>query len=343
MQELQELDASLGEVEAIGRADLVLAEGSLTMASPESRVRLSYSTLELLHGCERKFQKVKLLHNPRAREEGPALSMGKAMGAAWQLYFVLRSYGHSVQESLDSAIWEAFLEYWPIMEDDRRFQERCYYLMIASVPFLEGQLKEWEIAFFNGRPASELSFNLSIDSKFYFVGAIDLVLRHRSTRRYAVVDIKTTSIYGADLTPQYKFSDQTLGYTVVIDKVAGEEVTQYDTVYWVLQMPSRGLESLYQPVFHNYVFPKTLKDRFDWFLKVYLDVNYIRSLEQLNVYPKRGSHCMSYNKVCPFFNECQFTVGDTPALYEPDEKEYDFYYDLSDILDDHNRRLLANA
>lgn len=335
-----ELEQSLANIQSATSQLVEVPEDAIRMDHPDARVRLSYSTLELLHGCERKFQKTKLLHNPNARDESPAMVFGSSMGAAWQHYFVLRSFGHSVQESIDSALWEAYINYWPILEDDRRFQERAYYIMIRSVDFLEKQLKEWEIALFNGRPASELSFNLDINKRFYFVGAIDLVLRHRRSGRYAVVDIKTTSIYGEDLTPQFKFSDQTLGYTIVIDKVAGEEVTQYDTVYWVCQMPSRGIESLYQPNFKEYVFPKTLKDRFDWFLKVYLDVNYIQTLAELDAYPKRGSHCMSFNKVCMFFNECQFTHSDTPAIYVPDDKKYDFSYDLDSILEDHNRRLL---
>lgn len=345
MIELEQSLSTVASYSPSASADTLLAtyppEGAILMDSPEARVRLSYSTLGLLHGCERKFQKTKLLHNPNLRDESPATVFGSCMGAAWQLYFVLRSYGHTVQESVDSALFEAFINYWPILEDDRRFQERAYYVMMRSVDFLEGQLKEWEIAIFNGKPATELSFNLNIDSKYYFVGAIDLVLRHRVSRRYGVVDVKTTSMNGADLTPAYKFSDQTLGYTIVVDKVAGEEVTQYDTVYWVCQLLSRSVESLYQPVFHNYVFPKTLKDRFDWFLKVYIDVSHMQSLSALNSYPKRGHHCMAWGKTCLFFNECQFTSSDRPAIYIPDEKVYDFTYELNEVLEDHNRRLLA--
>lgn len=52
----------------------------LYMNDPAARVRLSHSTFELIHGCERKFQKVKLLDNPNAREESAAMSFGKAVG-----------------------------------------------------------------------------------------------------------------------------------------------------------------------------------------------------------------------------------------------------------------------
>lgn len=310
----------------------------LYMNDPSARIRLSHSTLELLHGCERKFQKTKILDNPGAREESPAMSFGKSMGAAWQYYYILRSLGHGVKESLDSAHYMIWMEYFPILEDDRRFLERAVVVMTRSVPFLERMLQEWEIAFFNGKPASELGFSLNIDPRFYFVGYIDLVVRHKHSRRYAIVDAKTTSLRGEDLTPVYKFSDQCLGYSIVLDRIAGESQTSYDVMYWVAQLPSAKAD-IYLPVVKEYVFPKTLKDRFDWFLKIYLDVNYVRSLEQLDAYPKRGSHCMSFNKVCKFFNECQFTASDKPGYYVVDDTVYEFEYNLEDILADHMERL----
>lgn len=312
----------------------------LYMDDPSARVRLSHSTFELLHGCERKFQKTKLLVNDRARDESPATVFGKSIGAAWQHYFLLRSLGHPVKDALDSSLYIAWLEYFPVLEDDKRFQERAAMVMIRSVDFLENLLLDWEIAFFNGKPANELGFNLYIDPKYYLVGYIDLVVKHRRSGRYAIVDIKTTSMRGEDLTPAYKFSDQCLGYSIVLDKIAGGDLAEYDVTYWVCQLPGTKGE-LYLPNNREYTFPKTLKDRFDWFLKVYLDVNYIKGLENLDAYPKRGSNCQAWNKICMFFNECQFTSSDAPAMYIPDTIEYDFTYQLDEILHEHMERLRA--
>lgn len=337
-----DLDTPLSGIDSYKPKESKAPEGwtGLYMTDPEARIRLSHSTLELLHGCERRFQKTKLLDNPGAREESPAMSFGSAVGAAWQCYFVLRTMGHSVEDALASAQYQAWMHYVPILEDDRRFLERAIWVVKSSVPFLEKMLMEWEIAYLNDRYASELGFNLFIDPKFYYVGYIDLVVRNRRSGRYAIVDIKTTSLRAVDLTPVYKFSDQCLGYSIILDSIAGADQAEYDVMYWVMQLANTKGE-MYLPQFKEYVFPKTLKDRFDWFLKLYLDVNYIKGLQDLDAYPKRGSYCMSFNKVCKFFNECQFTASDRPAFYVPDATVYDFNYKLEDILHDHMERLRA--
>lgn len=336
-----DLDSNLSTVkDYLKRSETSAPDGwtGLYMDHPEAKVRLSHSSFELLHGCERKFQLTKLLKNERLREESPAMSFGKGVGAAWQAYFVLRSQGHSKADALASAEYTCWVEYHPLLEDDKRFLERALSIVKSSTPFLERMLEDWEVAYLNGRPAYELGFNLNIDAKFHYVGYVDLVVRNRRSGRFAIVDIKTTSLGGEDLSPIYKFSDQCLGYSIVLDKIAGEGLADYDVMYWVCQLPwNKG--DLYSPRLTEYVFPKTLKDRFDWFLKVYLDISYLRNLEELDAYPKRGGNCRAYNRTCTFFNECQFTASDTPALYIPDSTAYDFTYELSEILDDHMNRL----
>lgn len=317
----------------------IIDPNAIYMNDPVAQVRLSYSTMELIRGCERKFQKVKLLENRRARDESAAMSFGKAYGAAAQLYMILRTEGQSVQVALDSAIWEIYKSYSPLLEDDKRFLERAIYCIQVAQPFHERMLMDWEIAEFNGRYAAELSFRLNINAKYYYVGYLDLVLRHRKSRRYAVTDYKSTSMRGQDLTPNYKHSDQVIGYSIILDAITGAEQAEFDTNYWVIQLPSNSKASLYEPVFHDFCFPKTLRDRMEWFLKVYLDVNYITQLADLGAYPKRGSNCTSYNRPCQFFDECQFTMLDRPAVYIPDETEYDFVYDLNTIFADHQMRL----
>lgn len=313
----------------------------ILVGQPGSRIRLSASTIGLMQGCERRFQKTKLLHNPRARDESAAMSFGKGYGAAAQLYMIMRTEGHSVDEATDSAIWELFKNYVPLLEDDRRYLERAIYTLQRAVPFHERMLMEWEIASFNGRYASELSFKLEINETYYFVGYLDLALKHRKSGRYAVTDYKTTSLTATDLSPVYKFSDQVLGYSIILDAIVGAELGEFDTNYWVAQLPSRGKASMYEPIFHDLSFPKNLKDRFEWFLKLYLDVTRFETLAELDTYPKRGSNCMSFNKVCPFFNECQFTNTDRPAIYTPDTIEYDFTYHIDEIFESHRRRLAA--
>lgn len=318
----------------------VIASDAIRMDAPEARVRLSHSTLKLLHGCERKFQKTKLLLNHNQRDESPALSFGKAMGAAMQLYFILRTEGETIQVAQDSGIWELFLNYSPLLEDERRYLERAIYIFCDAQAFLERQLMEWEIAYFNGKYAAELGFKLDITDRYYYVGFLDLVLKNRKTGRYAVTDIKTSSLWAKDLAPIFKYSDQVIGYSIVLDKIVGPELAEFDTNYWVIQMPSKSVASLYEPVYHSLNFPKTLQDRFEWFLKIYMDVNRVQALENLGTYPKRDN-CMAYNKVCQFYGSCSMTALDEPGIYIPDTNHYDFEYNIQEVFEEHRRRLAA--
>lgn len=332
-----DLDTKLSDIQSAERYPV----GSVTMADPSAKVRLSHSTQSLIHGCERKFQKSKLLHNPLPRENSPATVFGRSYGSAAQHYMILRTMGESVQVAMDSAIYEAFLNYYPILDDDRRFLERVIYCIQAAQPFHEQQLREYDIAEFNGKFASELSFRIDIDETYYFVGYLDLVLQHKKSKRYAVTDYKSTSLRGEDLSPMFKFSDQVIGYTIILDAIAGYELAEFDTNYWICQLPSGGKASLWQPKFQSYSFPKTMKDRFEWFLKLYLDVNYLKTLTNLDVYPRRASYCKSFNKTCYFFNECGFTAGDRPAIYQEDDIEYQFNYNLEDLFRSHQERMAA--
>lgn len=332
------LDTNLASIDAKAAMMDAPKEGDLTMDSPEARVRLSNSTMALIRSCERKFQKAKLLRTRAPREESPALSFGKGYGAGVQHYLVLRSSGVAISEAIAAAQYVAWLSYFPSLEDDRRFQERMLELLTKAVPFLEARLEEWEVATFNGKPASELSFNLNISPRYYYVGYIDLVMRHRDSGRYAIVDIKSTSLTAQDLRPYYRNSDQGVGYSIVLDAIVGKELAAFDVSYWATQLPGAKSE-LFNPKHHELTFPYTIKDRFDWFLKLYLDVNYITALEQMTAYPKRGQSCMSYNRVCNFYTECNEVALDEPQVYEPDTIEYDFNFELSDLLANHQARL----
>lgn len=334
-----DLTRPLGEIELPSGVVFTPPPGTILMNDPTAKVRLSHSTNALMHSCERKFQKTKLLLSRHPREETPATAFGKGFGAAVQHYMVLRTMGENAQVAIDSAIYEGVLNWGtPSVYDDRRFIERLVYVIQLSQSFSERMLMEWEIAEFNGRFATELSFKINITDRYYFVGYIDLVLRNVKNGRYAPTDYKTTSITGEDLTPHFKFSDQVLGYSIVLDAIVGKHLTDFDVNYWVAQLANHGKAAMWNANFKDYSFPKTLRDRFEWFLKLYLDVNYIESLKDLEVYPRRNA-CRAYNRTCQFFGECQFTETDQFAPYIEDDTVYDFEFDLNDLFMDHQERL----
>lgn len=310
--------------------------------SSGNKIRLSHSTRQLIHGCERKFQKLRLLHNPTERENTPATVFGKSFGAAAQKYFILRTAGIHAQQALDESLVELFLTYTPVEEDDRRFMERALGIFNNAQKFLESKLREYRIAIFNNKPASELSFRLDIDDTFYLVGYIDLVLQNISTGRYGVTDVKTTSVWRNDLDPYYKNSDQVLGYTIALDAISGASLAEFDTNYWAVQL-ANSEKDFYVANIHDLPYKKTLKDRMEWFVGLKMDIEHLNICMTNDVWPRRGDHCMAYNKPCEFFNECQFTAGDRlrPVEKFTDDIVYDFQFNLDDIIVDHIARLAA--
>ena len=288
--------------------------------------RLSFTTLDLLHSCERKYQIEKLLAGSE-REESEHLSFGTAYGAAVATYLET--------QDADQAIWALFLAYKPTFQTDKKSMVRCVQAFLASQQQLDTLLDEWELVYFNGKPAIELSFRIDVDEDYYYVGYIDAVVRNRFTGIHCVFECKTTGLLLSDLSPAYKHSGQALGYSVVLDRICGEDVSSYSVLYWVCQL-GKGFSDITIQVF---VFKKTLLDRLNWFIVLGLDVKHLHEMRSLQIYPRRYTACLRFNKPCRHFGTCQLHSLDIPKPPEEDLLEYQFCYQLQDLVTDHLRRI----
>lgn len=290
--------------------------------------RLSFSTFDLIHSCERLYQLEKLLEGG-SREESEHLSFGTAFGAA------IAEYLYS--QDADKAIWQLFLAYTPLVESDKKNLPRCVQAFLACQSALDNLLEEYELVQFQGRPATELSFRLNIDEDYYYVGYIDAVLRNRYTGKYVVFECKTTGMGLLDLSPLYKHSGQALGYSIVLDKIVGQELSSYGVLYFVCQL-GKDFATI-KP--HILPFHKTLLDRLNWFIVLGLDVQHLHQMQNLQIYPRRYTSCLKFNKPCRHFGTCHMHSFDKPKEQEPDTIEYQFVYDLNSVVEDHLRRLAA--
>ncbi len=140
-------------------------------------IRLSHSALDTLHTCERKFQLERLLVSDYEKRDYPATVLGKAYGAGCQSYLAY--------QDKDRAIFDLYMAYYPVEEDNKRTEEVAVSLLLASIPTMDNILLDWEVLIYKGKPAIELSFRLDINSTFYFVGYIDVVLRNKWNNRCA--------------------------------------------------------------------------------------------------------------------------------------------------------------
>lgn len=297
------------------------------MPSPEEPMRLSYSTLELLNLCERKLQLEKLLTAGETREESFHLSFGTAYGVGVQTYLET--------QDPELSLFKAWLAYYPVLEFGNKTVASCLLALRSSFPKLDDLLEDYELVYVEGKPACELSFRLNVNPSYYFVGYIDAVLRNRYTKKHYIFECKTTGLTIQDLSPLYKHSGQALGYSITLDKIVGKELSSYGVIYFVAQLQ----REFGQSTIHILPFEKTLMDRLNWFIVLGLDVKHLQEMEALQVFPRRGSSCLNFNKPCRHFGTCHLHSLDTPKAYEPDVTEYQFTYELDDLVADHIERV----
>ena len=293
-------------------------------------IRLSHSAFDSFHTCERKFQLDRLLVNSIPKQEYATTVFGKAFGAGVAEYMI--------SQDVDKAIFTLYTSYWPVLEDEKRTEEVCAALLLATIPKLDNLLQDWEVAYFNNKPSAELSFRLNIDDRFYFVGYIDLVIKNKWTGRSAIMEVKTTALNLFDLSPLYQNSGQALGYSIVLDKIVGESQSEYDVLYLVGQI---GAGNGFSPNIHTLLYPKNLQDRMNWFITLGMDVQRLHTMLENNIFPMRGSNCLQYMKGCPHLGVCNLHGLDQYKPEEEDLIKYDFTYDLDDVIQDHIQRITS--
>lgn len=293
--------------------------------------RLSESTINLFLSCERKFELERLIRNiPLVEEEHPAMLRGKAFGVGVQTYLLTGD--------MDLASYHTWMEYWPEVEDAPYISvTRTLNNLWNAKEQLDKIRERYEVAVFEGKPAAEMSFRLDIDDKWFYVGYIDLVLRDKQEKIYVVLEIKTTAYKLTDLAPVYKNSGQALGYSIVLDKVAGEDQSKYGVLYLVCRDKASATD--WVPEVYQFHFTKTLVDRYNWFIALGLDVERMNRMMELGIFPMRGKSCVTFNKVCQHYGTCSIRSGDVKRKVKEDDTPYQFRYKLQDIISDHLERL----
>ena len=321
MFDLLDLDAPLDESQLIPVVEL--QEGQID----PRYLRLSYSSSLDFHACPRYFQLSKLqaerVVDPRA---SITFSYGHAMGEGIQNYLIHRD--------LKKAIFAAFMA-WEV-DYDAVDEKRAKSMAGAIAGLMEfeglcnlGLLEDYEVAYFNGKPASELSFTIQFEHTTYR-GYVDLVLRNIRTGEYLILELKTSSAnYINHL--QYKNSAQALGYSVILDKIA-PGITSYSVLYLV-QLTKLGR-------FETFEFPKNhqralwIKDRL-WDEQVLIGM--IQTFGNYGIWPMNGESCTRFGSTCQFMDSCHIKTEHQMAKLREnqltEDKEYDFQFTVSELLE----------
>lgn len=291
------------------------------------RIRqLSYSSLLTLHSCPRKFQLYKLRTTYKLEEQLKQT--------------ITFAFGHVVGEAIQNAlsgdseeqvIWKMFLGWHaPLFAEDEKGKKSFWDAVLAAQRFIalraQGFLSEYDLVYYEGKPACELSFVINFPDGFRYRGFVDAVLQHRHTGQILVLECKTTG--SATVNPaQFKNSAQAIGYSIVLDSLF-PDLSSYKVLYLVYQ--TKGQE------YNQIPFEKTYLQRALWIRELLLDIEAIKRYEELGVYPMHGESCYSFMRECEYINSCTMSteyLTKKATEKDMDRTEYQITLGLADLLD----------
>ena len=290
------------------------------------RIRqLSYSSLLTLHTCPRKYQLYKLRSSFRSEESTKSsvtFAFGHVVGEAIALSFE--------GVSLDTIIWKMFIGWHTDLANTDPKLEKSFYTAVIAVQRFHamraaGFLEEYDLVYYQGKPAAELSFCINFPDGFRLRGFVDAVLQHRTSGKIIVLECKTTG--SVTVNPAtYKNSAQAIGYSIILD-VIFPTLSAYEVLYLIYQTKSKE--------FNLIPFEKTYLQRALWIRELLLDIETIKMYEEAEVYPMRGESCYSFFRECEYYQTCTLS---TEYLTKPctsaeqDTTEYDITLSLDDLL-----------
>lgn len=287
--------------------------------------QLSYSSLLTLHSCPRQFQLDKL--NPRSNEdESTTFAFGHCLGLGIQLCFE----GKSEEEIVFAIFRQWSLD---IFEENEKRHESLWLAIHAVQKFIgmrkAGFLAEWELVYYNGKPACELGFVIVFPNGFRYRGFVDAVLRHRFNGNIAVLEVKSTSLNDID-EAVYKNSAQATGYSIVLDAIF-EELSSYEVLYLPYKKKVREYEL--RPYTKSYL------QRALWIQELLLDIETIKLYVNSETFPMRGENCYSFYRQCKYFGTCTLSTNyltkplDQKTVDKIAAEEYTVNLTLMDLLD----------
>lgn len=295
-------------------------------------LNLSHSSILALHECPRKFELYRLGAVAEVIiEESPIES----------LTFL---YGHIVGEGIqlalqnqteDQIIWSSFLR-WNLdlfARDDKRNKD-FWQAITAVKKFIyqvrNGELADYDLVYFDGKPAVELSFIIELPGGFKYRGFLDAALQHRYTQEVVVLENKTTGATTFNQA-QYKNSFQAIGYSVVLDHIF-PALSSYKVLYAAYLTK--------QEDFVTVMFEKTLLQRAVWLQELLIETHTIELYARANLFPRHGESCFRFNRECQYFHCCHMSTEhmvapltqDTLDKLSEDEAKYQIRVTFQDLI-----------
>lgn len=290
---------------------------------------LSHSSRTTLHKCPRRFQLYRLsateIESADDAKTGVTFAYGTTVGVGIQ----------SVLENKteQQVFMDMFLSWREDLLAENPKQAKSFWLAVHAVQRFvnicaQGYLQEYELVYWEGKPAIELSFRITLPGGFQYRGYVDAVLRHKTTGQVLVLEAKTSS--GNANSAQYKNSGQALGYSVVLDKIF-PELSSYNVLYLVYSTKSKE--------FAEFSFEKSLLLRALWLQELLIDCKHIELYEEFDCYPMHGESCYDFFRECEYLGLCvlpteRLVKGYTEKMAQKiAEESYTFDLDFFELVE----------
>ena len=259
-------------------------------------------------------------------------AFGHAVGVGIQTLLEVTGDEYSVEQDdladaglsdYQQAIWKMFLSWEVPIDETKPKSKKSFHAACLAVEKYQQQLlptlsQEWELAYFEDKPAVELGFIITLPNGYYYRGFVDAVLVNKTEKRFRVLELKTTGLNVVDIA-QYKNSFQGVGYGVILDKLAAN--MNYEADYYVdyLVYKTVGQEFL------TYPFLKTTYQRAKWLSQLLVETETIDLYLKKELFPTHGESCYNYYRQCQYFGMCERDNADLivkPINNLPTEEEF---------------------
>lgn len=290
----------------------------------------SHSSSVLQHKCPRKFELYKLgLLNKTDDDGDEHLEFGTIVGLGSQEYFV--------SADKQKAYMSMLLAQKKSIEDDtgERNKKTFWYALNAIdkfTTFRNTDLSRYSVATFEGKPASELGFDIDCGNGNHFRGFLDLLLVDNYLSELIPFEGKTTKFHTVH-EAVYKNSGQALGYSLITDAVArsiGMEVKpSFDVIYAIYKSGKMEWE--------QQKFRKSHSQRASWLRNLIIDFSQVQQFAEMEYFPMHGENCYDFFKPCGAFGICELSNeslldGKEPEEVKDDPAKYQFHFSLEEII-----------
>lgn len=300
------------------------------------KITLSFSRLSTLRLCPRKFL-LKELNQKAPSSATIDTAFGSAFGAGVQAMFKFHSLERAWLWALAEWDFESFEAPWK-NKRDKDFWACCATLEAFWENEFPAIAAEYELADIQGKEGIELFVYMSLGDSYNYQVHVDLVLQNIETKALVVAEIKTAGMEQEEA--NWYNADQTLGYYAILEFISNKYGIPFEPrVIYITAQAGKFLSYEDNFGFKTFVFEKPFEVSLDFARNVVLDVETIELYIDHNYWPKRGSACKTFGRVCEFFGSCDMEYLQDPANATHGEQydslsmqDVDFTFDLGELI-----------